>query len=85
MNLQEFSALKVGDQVENPMTNGKGTISAVRPSWVDRSVSVKWGPVASMLVGPEFSYGVHSTAWMHWNKIEPQTGEHSAAGTIRHM
>lgn len=65
MNLREFSALEIGDQIENAMTNGNGTVSAVRVSRADRSVSVKWGPS-----GIEFSYGVHSTAWMHWNKVD---------------
>lgn len=80
MNLREFNALEIGDQVENAMTNGKGTVSEVTEPRSGRVVRVKWGPVSSMAVGPEFSYSVRSTvefsypvqstAWMHWSKVD---------------
>lgn len=67
MKLSEFNALVTGDQVENAMTNGKGTVSKVhdrRPG--DRVVSVQWGAGT----GPEFSYATQSTAWFHWSKVD---------------
>lgn len=65
MNLSEFNALVVGDKVENAMTRGEGTISGIRETRTGHIVSVKWGGTI------EFSYPVHSTAWYHWNKVEP--------------
>lgn len=71
MNLAEFNALKIGDKVENAMTNGEGIVSAVheaRGRIVAGTVTVKWGPNGGVI---EFSYTAHSTAWFHWNKVEP--------------
>lgn len=66
MNLREFNTLAVGDQVENAMTNGKGTVSKAVDPRSGRVVGVRWSGLNS---GVEFSYAVHSTAWMHWNKV----------------
>lgn len=75
MNLREFNALKVGDEVENAMTNGAGTVSAVYEPRSGRVVSVKWGGRPQRLnSGVEFSYSVQSTAWMHWNKVVEPSG-----------
>lgn len=64
MNLREFNTLAVGDQVENAMTNGKGTVSKVTGTRTGRAVSVKWGDG-----NVTFPYVTQSTAWMHWNKV----------------
>lgn len=65
MKRAEFNLLVVGDQIENAMTSGKGMITAVEQTGAGLAVRVKWGNV-----GPEFSYSVHSTAWMHWDKVD---------------
>lgn len=66
MKLAEFNTLVVGDQIENAYTSGRGTVTAVLEQRSGHVVSVKWGSIA----GPEFSYPVHSTAWMHWDKVD---------------
>lgn len=62
MNLQQFSALKVGDKIETSMMGfgdpHRGTVSSVS----DSGVRVRWG-TSTM----EFFYSVNSTAWMHWS------------------
>lgn len=70
MNYKEFTALKVGDKIENAMTHGEGVVSKVVELRSDRAVSVKWGASHPPHGGMEFSYATHSTAWMHWNKVE---------------
>lgn len=75
MNLREFNALSVGDEVENTMlANGKGTVSGVNELRSGRVVWITWNGCS-----PEFSFSVHSTAWMHWNKVEP---DHSDVLTL---
>lgn len=65
MNLQEFAALKVGDQVENAsVSHGVGTIVET----TDAGVRVVWGVVHGNAT--RFFYSVNSTAWMHWNKVD---------------
>lgn len=71
MNLAEFNALAIGDEVENAMTQNTGTVSAVYVPRSGRVVSVKWGSAHPPHGAMEFSYSVHSTAWYHWNKVEP--------------
>lgn len=64
MNLQEFAALKEGDQIENLSTgSGPGTIVEV----TDSGVRVVWG----QKTGHEtrFFYSVVGTSWMNWSKI----------------
>lgn len=63
MNLHEFAALKPGDEIENPMSGGRGRITEAKRD----GVMVAWGGVALVT----FHYSVNSTAWTHWNKIEP--------------
>lgn len=70
MNLQEFLALEIGDKIENAMTSGEGTVTAVAPFGSDRLVSVEWGPT-----GIKFSYSVHSTAWFHWSRAAKPSEE----------
>lgn len=74
MNHKEFTALKVGDKIENAMTHGEGVVSVVTELRSDRAVSVKWGASHPPHGGIEFSYSTHSTAWMHWNKVPPIVG-----------
>lgn len=62
MNLQEFAALKVGDQIENAYTSSRGTVSEVN----DAGVRVRWGLAAAGTI--DFHYPVNSTYWMHWSK-----------------
>lgn len=64
MNLQQFSALKTGDQIENTMTNSRGTITETNAV----GVRVRWGNPTGAFNG--FMYSVQSTAWFHWNKME---------------
>lgn len=78
MNLREFNALKVGDQVENAMTNGKGTVCEVAEIRTGRAVSVKWsdGNIT-------FPYATQSTAWMHWSKVEDIAAEQAEDASKR--
>lgn len=63
MNLGEFAALKVGDEIENLMNPGsRGQVT----ERTERGVCVQWG------VGMSFLYSVNSTAWMHWSNAEPK-------------
>lgn len=64
MNLHEFAALKPGDEIENPMSGGRGRITEAKSD----GVMVAWGGKALVT----FHYSVNSTAWMHWNKVEPE-------------
>ncbi len=63
MNVQEFSALKVGDEIENVMLSSKGVVSEV----TDRGVRIAWEGGRSAVT---YLYSVQSTAWMHWSKAE---------------
>lgn len=65
MNLQEFSALKVGDKIENPSTGagGEGEVTEV----TSNGVRVVWGRRHERET--KFFYSVVSTAWMNWNKL----------------
>lgn len=74
MNLREFNALKIGDKVENGITSGEGTVSAVQELRTGRVVLVKWG-ATGIAGGVEFTYPVQSTAWTHWN-VAPDHNEH---------
>lgn len=69
MNLQEFAALKVGDTVENGLTNSRGDIVETN----DSGVRVAWGGNRAQL----FFYSVNTNAWFHWRLVEkahePQT------------
>ncbi len=61
MNIQEFSALKLGDKIENPAT-GPGSGEVVEVS--DSGVRVVWG--ARGTHEHKFFYSVVGTAWMNW-------------------
>jgi hypothetical protein len=65
VNLQEFSALKVGDKIENPAHGGmsRGEIVECTPS----GVRVVWGPRHERET--KFFYSVIGTAWMQWSKV----------------
>lgn len=68
MNIKEFAALKVGDKIENPSHGGAsiGEITEATPS----GVRLVWGPRHDRET--KFFYSVISTAWMQWDKIEPE-------------
>lgn len=68
MNLQEFSALKVGDKIENPSSQSSGEVTET----TNRGVRVRWGTGAPGN-SVTFFYDVQGTTWFHWNKIEPET------------
>lgn len=69
MNIQEFAALKVGDQIENHLSHSSGTITEVNA----RGVHVRWGLQAGNIV--TFFYSVQSTAWFHWSKAEEPSAD----------
>lgn len=71
MNLQEFAALKVGDEIENPMTHSHGVVSHL----TNNGVRVRWGEGDTF-----FFYPVNSTAWMHWSKTDDGQGDTAASG-----
>lgn len=78
MNLQEFSALKVGDAVEVPaFGNNRGVVSEV----TDRGVRVAWEGGRSAVT---FQYTVMSTSWMHWNKVEADTLDKALDDELAH-
>lgn len=66
MNLEQFSALKLGDKITNPMNDGD-----VRGEVVEKlksGVYVVWGE--RRVRETRFYYSVVSTAWMCWAKPE---------------
>lgn len=69
MNIQEFAALKLGDEIENLMTTSRGYVSEVTKA----GVRVQWGQAGGAFNG--FLYTASSTAWMHWSR--PGTGSWS--------
>ena len=66
MNLKEFSALKVGDKIENLAIGGSsvGEVVTQEPN----GVRVVWGPRHDRET--RFFYSVVGTAWMQWSKVE---------------
>ncbi len=60
MNLQEFSELKVGDKIDNPMSQSHGTVTERTKD----GVRVRWSRGEPTHV--TFLYVVNSTSWMHW-------------------
>lgn len=74
MNLKEFAALKVGDQIENPMTRSTGEITECN----DKGVRVRWiipGAIRGNADGPTYPYATLSTGWMHWTKVAKGSDE----------
>lgn len=65
MNLKEFSALKVGDKIENHAIGGvgHGEVTECTPS----GVRLVWG--ARHAKETVFFYSVVGTAWMQWSKV----------------
>lgn len=63
MNIHEFSALKVGDKIENPSAgDGVGTVVEA----ADSGVRVVWGARGDH--EHKFFYSVVGTAWMNWTR-----------------
>ena len=69
MTLQEFAALKPGDQIDNLMSRSRGMISETS----DKGVHVRWNPGSIVT----FHYTVTGTAWMHWSKVDEETASTS--------
>jgi len=67
MNINEFSALKVGDKISS-MLGAEGTVTEVD----DRGIRVRWGDQRSTN-DPTFFFSVNSRAWTHWSKIDEAT------------
>lgn len=63
MNISEFSALKIGDKIENVHTQSTGEVTGTS----DSGVHVRWGPISSAM---PFFYSVVGTSWFHWSKVE---------------
>jgi len=66
MNLREFSALKVGDEIENASTGSHGAVVEAK----DSGVRIVWGPRSA--TEHPFFYSVMSTAWMQWTLKTPE-------------
>jgi len=66
MNLKQFAALKVGDKLTNDMAHSVGEVTEV----TERGVRVRWGLGNSSAIS--FGYTVQSTAWFHWDLVEPE-------------
>jgi hypothetical protein len=64
MNVREFAALKVDDQIENHLSNSRGTVTEVTQT----GVRVRWGLQTGSVM--TFFYSVQGTAWFHWSKAE---------------
>jgi hypothetical protein len=64
MNLKEFAALQVGDVIDNPMMPGSRADVVER---TDRGVRICWQGSST-----RFFFDAQSTAWMHWEKVEPE-------------
>ncbi len=80
MNLQEFAALKPGDQISNPMGNSRGEVAStdttgVRIRWLAAGMVAEDAPPQA----PTWHYSVNSTAWMHWSKVEDTADAERAA------
>lgn len=64
MYLQEFAALRPGDEIVNPMNPGsrgriiEATDSGVRLCWLGSET--------------RFFYSVNSMAWTHWSVAQPE-------------
>jgi len=71
MNITEFAALKVGDKIDNPMSQSAGTIVETTES----GVRVVWGERHGHET--RFFYSAQSTAWTHWTR--PETPREDAA------
>lgn len=64
VNLKEFSALKVGDKIENPAAGGSsGEVVECTPS----GVRLVWGPRHDRET--KFFYSVVGTSWMNWSIV----------------
>lgn len=64
MNMQEFAALKVGDKVDNHMSQSQGVVAEITAA----GVRVRWGdgtPGSTI----SFMYSVNTTSWTHWSRV----------------
>lgn len=76
MNIQEFAALKVGDQISNPMAQQRsiGTITETTAS----GVRLRWGDDPGTT---QFFYSVQTTAWTHWERVPTEGAENASQET----
>lgn len=72
MNLAEFAALRVGDKIDNHMSQSSGTVTETTKD----GVRVRWSR-GEPRPGNDvtFLYVVNSTSWMHWVKTEETASE----------
>lgn len=76
MNLQQFAALKVGDKIENAMSQSSGVVTEA----TDQGVKVRWG-AGTPGRDVTFTYTVNGTSWFHWSKVVDDGGP----GAMREM
>lgn len=70
MNIHQFAALKVGDQIRNDVSASVGEVVTVD----DSGVRIRWlGAPGAVNTGPTWHYSALSTAWYHWSKHEHET------------
>ena len=63
MNITEFAALKVGDQIESRVVGvSRGEVIELK----NNGVMIAWEGNTKM----PFHFSVNSTAWFHWSKVE---------------
>ena len=65
MDIKEFAALKVGDEIENLSVPGSGVGRVCEIK--DSGVSIAWGHGSAAW---PFFYSVSGTTWYNWSKIE---------------
>jgi hypothetical protein len=66
MNIKEFSALKVGDKIEN-LADGGASVGEIVECTAS-GVRIVWGPRHDR--EHKFFYSVVGTAWFGWSKAE---------------
>lgn len=82
MNLQQFAKLAAGDKIQNTMLGSQGHGEIVE---ADASgVKVVWGERHPQ--ERHFHFGVNSTAWFHWTKLEdvrePRPTDEGSGGNV---
>lgn len=65
MNIKEFSALKVGDKINNPATGNSNCGEIVECT--SSGVRVVWGPRHDRET--RFFYSVVGTSWTQWSNV----------------
>jgi hypothetical protein len=76
MNATEFAALKAGDKIQNAMAGSFGEVVGRTES----GVNIRWAhnrdamekPTPDVNGASVRHYTFATTAWMHWDLIEPE-------------